>query len=62
MKFNLAVLPGDGVGPEVTDEGVKVLQAVGKRSGHEFKLHYGLIGGVAIDAEGTALSADTLKM
>ncbi len=28
MKFNLAVLPGDGIGPEVTDEGIKVLQAI----------------------------------
>ena len=62
MKFKLAVLPGDGIGPEVTDEGIKVLQAIGKRFGHEFDLHYGLIGGIAIDQEGTALSKDTFKM
>jgi 3-isopropylmalate dehydrogenase len=62
MKFELVVLPGDGVGPEVTTEGIKVLEAAGKRSGHSFKLHYGLAGGVAIDKEGTALSEDTLKM
>ncbi len=62
MQFNLTVLPGDGVGPEVTNEAVKVLQAVGKRFGHDFNLHYGLVGGLAIDQSGTALSPDTLKM
>jgi 3-isopropylmalate dehydrogenase len=62
LKFKLAVLPGDGVGPEVLDEGVKALEVVGKKFGHGFELTYGLIGGAAIDAEGTALSQDTLKM
>jgi len=62
MQFELVVLPGDGVGPDVTTEGVKVLEAVGKRFDHRFKLHYGLVGGVAIDKEGTALSDDTVKM
>ncbi|GAI56717.1 unnamed protein product, partial [marine sediment metagenome] len=61
-QFNLAVLPGDGVGPEVTAEAVKVLKAVGSRLGHNFNLHYGLVGGVAIDETGVALSQDTLKM
>ena len=62
MKFKLAVLPGDGIGPEVLAEGVKALEAVGKRYGHSFELTSGLIGGVAIAAEGTALSEDTVKM
>jgi len=62
MQFELVVLPGDGVGPDVTTEGVQVLEAVGKRFDHRFKLHYGLVGGVAIDKEGTALSEDTVKM
>ena len=62
MQFNLAVLPGDGVGPEVAAEGIKVLQAVGKRFDYSFNLHYGLVGGVAIDETGTALPGDTLKM
>ncbi len=62
MQFNLAVLPGDGIGPEVASEGIKVLQAIGSRFDHNFNLHYGLIGGVAIDKEGIALSPDTLKM
>jgi 3-isopropylmalate dehydrogenase len=62
VQFNLAVLPGDGVGPEVAAEGIKVLQAVGKRFDYSFNLHYGLVGGVAIDETGTALPEDTLKM
>ena len=62
MQFNLAALPGDGIGPEVTGETVKVLQAVGSKFGHNFNLRYGLIGGVAIDEEGTPLSPDTIKM
>lgn len=62
MKFKLAVLPGDGVGPDVMAEGIKVLEAIGKKFGHSFELTRGLIGGVAIDAEGTALSDDTLDM
>jgi 3-isopropylmalate dehydrogenase len=62
MQFELVVLPGDGVGPEVTTEGIKVLEAIGRRFGHSFKLQYGLVGGIAIDKEGTALSEETLKM
>ena len=62
MEFNIAVLPGDGVGPEVIAEALKVLQAVGEKFGHSFHLHDGLIGGVAIDALGTALSDETLEM
>ncbi len=62
MQFNLAVLPGDGIGPEVTSEAIKVLQAIGNRFGHNFNLHYGLVGGVAIDETGMALPQDTLKM
>ena len=62
MNFNLTVLPGDGVGPEVTEESVKVLQAVGRKSGHSFKLTSRLIGGAAIDGEGAAVSKETLKI
>jgi 3-isopropylmalate dehydrogenase len=61
LQFNLVVLPGDGIGPEVTSEGIKVLKALSKRFGHDVNLHYDLVGGVAIDESGTALSADTLK-
>jgi 3-isopropylmalate dehydrogenase len=62
MKFAIAVLPGDGIGPEVMTQALKVLQMVGERFGHSFHFHDGLIGGVAIDTLGTALSDETLKM
>ncbi len=62
MQFNLAVLPGDGVGPEIIEEAVRALQAVGDRFGHNFDLQYGLIGGAAIDETDVALPQDTLKM
>ncbi len=62
MNYNVAVLPGDGIGPEVIDEGMGVLQAVGERFGHEFHLHNGLAGGISIDTFGTALSEETLGM
>ncbi len=62
MEFDLVVLPGDGVGPEVVDEGIKVLQAIGRRFGHNFNLKHDLIGGIAIDKTGEALTKDTLKL
>ena len=62
MQFSLAVLPGDGIGPEVVAEAVKVLQAISNKFGHDFDLHYGLVGGIAIDETGVSLSQDTLKM
>ena len=60
MKFEIAVLPGDGVGPEVVEQGLAVLDAVGRRFDHEFLLCFGDIGGVAIDNHGTALPGDVL--
>ena len=62
MEFNVAVLPGDGVGPEVTNQALNVLQAVGEKFEHSFHLQDGLIGGAAIETLGTALSDETLKM
>jgi len=62
VRFSIAVLPGDGIGPDVTAEGIKVLKAVGDRFGHDFDLHYGLVGGAAIDETGEALPAKTMKI
>lgn len=62
MKFNIAVLPGDGVGPEVTAEAIKVLETVGRKFKHDFEFHYGLVGGAAIDKFGVALNKETLRM
>jgi len=62
VKFDIAVLPGDGVGPEVMAGAMEVLGAVGRRYGHQFDLHYGSIGGVAIDETGSALPEKTLRL
>jgi len=62
MEFDIAVLPGDGIGPEVITQAVKVLQVVGEKFGHKFHFHAGLVGGSAIDKQGMALSEETLKM
>jgi len=62
VKFNITVLPGDGVGPEVMDEALKVLQAVGRKYGHEFVLQHGLVGGASIDATGEAVTTETMEM
>jgi 3-isopropylmalate dehydrogenase len=62
MRAVIAVLPGDGIGPEVVAEGLKVLGAVAKKFGHEFVLREALIGGAAIDATGSALPDATLEL
>lgn len=54
MNKTIAILPGDGVGPEVTAQAVKVLKKVAKRRGHEFTFVEGLIGATAIDKTGSA--------
>jgi 3-isopropylmalate dehydrogenase len=60
MAFEIVVLPGDGIGPEVTRAAVATLQAVGRRYGHTFRFQTHLIGGAAIDATGEPLPAATL--
>ncbi|MEA1958626.1 MAG: 3-isopropylmalate dehydrogenase [Chloroflexota bacterium] len=62
MKFNIAYLPGDGIGPEVASEAVRVLQTVCEKFGHKAILEYGDVGGVSIDRHGTALTDETLAM
>lgn len=60
MKARIAVIAGDGIGPEVTAQAVRVLQAVAYRFGHEFALGEALFGGAAIDAQGDPLPPATL--
>ncbi len=60
MQAKITLLPGDGIGPEVVTEGVKVLQAVADRFGHTFAFSTQLVGGIAIDETGTPLPAETL--
>jgi 3-isopropylmalate dehydrogenase len=61
MQYNIAVLPGDGIGPEVMDEAVKVLDAVQDRFGFQLSYHNADVGGCAIDRHGCALPPATLK-
>ena len=58
--FDIVVLPGDGVGPEVTDAAQAVLTVIGDFFEHKFRFHEHLIGGAAIDATGDPLPAETV--
>jgi 3-isopropylmalate dehydrogenase len=61
-SYTIAVLAGDGIGPEVIAEAEKVLQAVGARFGHRFVLKHGLVGGAAMDATGEPLPEATMAL
>ena len=60
MEYNIAVVRGDGIGPEVIQEAIKVLNAVGARFGHTFNYQYVLAGGEAIDETGRCLPDETV--
>src|SRR5262245_14424885 len=62
MQAVITTIPGDGIGPDVVAEGVRVLEAVGKRFGHAFEIRPALLGGIAIDTTGTALPEETLRL
>ncbi len=61
MDLNIALLRGDGIGPEIVDAAVKVLEKVGERFGHRFRFTPYLIGGAAIDATGAPLPKETVE-
>jgi 3-isopropylmalate dehydrogenase len=61
MKLNLLVVPGDGIGPEVTTEAVAVMQAVMTAGAHALAIDHKRIGGIAIDTDGAPLPEETLK-
>jgi 3-isopropylmalate dehydrogenase len=61
-RFRLAVFGGDGIGPEVTAEAVKVLRTIEACSDHSFELTEDVVGGAAIDTYGTALRKETLTL
>jgi 3-isopropylmalate dehydrogenase len=62
MHKKIAVLPGDGVGPEVVAEAIKVLNAVAKKYDHVFEYKVALIGATAIDKTGTPLPDESLEI
>ncbi len=62
MTLKIAVLPGDGIGPEVVAQAVKVVDAVCSRFGHRVEYSYGLVGACAIDACGNPFPDETLEI
>ena len=60
--YKITVLKGDGIGPEVVDAALDVLNAVNKKYGYEFSLSYGYIGGRALDEYGVSLPEETIDM
>ena len=59
-EYNIVVLKGDGIGPEIVDEALKVLDATGEKYGFKFNYDYKLMGGCAIDATGEPLPQETV--
>lgn len=62
MNYKLAVIPGDGIGPDVVEQTLLVLDKVGKKFGHTFQYHKVLAGGCAIDATGGCLPQETIDV
>src|ERR1700681_3846992 len=62
MQLNILILPGDGIGAEVTREAVKVLQQVAHKFQHQLALTEGLLGGIAIHKTGTPLPQETIDL
>jgi 3-isopropylmalate dehydrogenase len=62
MKYNIAVVKGDGVGPEIVSEAMLVLDRIGEKFGHEFCYQEVLAGGCSIDANGIPLTQETIDI
>jgi len=59
MKLNIAVLPGDGIGPEIVEQAMKSVKAIAQKFNHELEFEYGLTGAAAIDQVGDPYPAET---
>jgi len=62
MNYKIAVIKGDGIGPEIVDEAIKVLKKIGKKYNHHFEFTEVLAGGIAIDKTGKNLPEETLNV
>lgn len=61
MKYNITVIPGDGIGPEIVEEAKKVLDEIGRQYNHEYIYTEVLMGGVSIDKHGVPLTEEALE-
>ena len=61
MKANIVLLPGDGIGPEIVAEAIRVLETIASKYGHTFKYVEHLIGGCSMDKNGSSLTDETLS-
>ena len=62
MEKNIAVIKGDGIGPEIVNEAIKVLDAIAKKYNHTFNYKNILMGGCSIDAYGVPLTDEALEV
>ena len=62
MKAEITVLAGDGIGPEITEHALNILNAIETKYGHEFTLHDALFGGIAIDETGDPYPLETREL
>ena len=62
MEYNIAVVKGDGIGPEIVAEALKVLDRTGERFGHTFHYQEVLAGGCSIDVNGVPLTEETIEI
>ena len=62
MKLKLAVLPGDGIGPEIMEQGLAVTEAICEKFGHELSYEYAICGADAIDKVGDPFPEETFKV
>lgn len=62
MEYNIAVVKGDGIGPEIVTEAMKVLDRTGERFGHTFHYQEVLAGGCSIDMNGVPLTEETIEI
>ena len=62
MNYKIAVLPGDGIGPEIVEQAIKVLKKVGIKFGHNFEFKEAIVGACAIDSVGDPFPEETFKL
>ena len=62
MNYKIAVLAGDGIGPEIVDQAIKVLKAIGNKFNHTFEFTEALVGAAAIDATGDPYPVETHEL